>query len=62
MKLTYGEYGIELNILENQINILVAESPTFFSKLIETFCAEKRNGADSAGVANTGTIARSRCP
>ena len=44
MKLTYGEYGIELNIMENQINILVAESPTFFSKLIETFCAEKRNG------------------
>ena len=40
MKLTYGEYGIELNIMENQINILVAESPIFFSKLIETFCAE----------------------
>ena len=38
------EYGIEIELSENQIYVLIAESPSFFSKLIETLYKEKRDG------------------
>lgn len=44
MKLTYMEYGIEIELSENQIYVLIAESPSFFSKLIETLYKEKQDG------------------
>lgn len=38
------EYGIEIKLLENQIHVLIAESPSFLSKLIETLYKEKQDG------------------
>ena len=38
------EYGIEIELSENQICVLIAESPSFFSKLIETLYKEKQDG------------------
>lgn len=35
------EYGIEIELSENQIYVLIAESPFFFSKLIETLYKRK---------------------
>ena len=38
------EYGIEIELSENQIYVLIAESLPFFSKLIETLYKEKQDG------------------
>lgn len=43
MKFTYSEYGIELEVAENQVNVLVAESPQFFAHLIQVFYEEKQS-------------------
>lgn len=44
MKFIYPEYGIELELVENQVNVLVAESPHFFSHLVQIFYEEKQSG------------------
>ena len=34
MKLIYAKYGIELQLIENQVNVLVIENPYAFSDFL----------------------------
>ena len=44
MRLTYGEYGIDLEIRENKVNILVIESPNIFSLMINELMCQMEGG------------------
>lgn len=44
MKLVHAEYGIEIELKENQIPVLVIESPEKFSELIQELYLSKQGG------------------
>lgn len=44
MKLVHAEYGIEIKLEENQISVLVVESPEKLSELIQELYQSKQNG------------------
>lgn len=44
MKLVHAEYGIEIELKENQISVLVVESPEKLSELIQELYLSKQGG------------------